>query len=95
MLDIMELAEKAVKTADKKKAYEECARDKLADRTTTCRKVRCQSLTDRMQKQMRKQSCRDDGIAFSRSLFVGNRGGIVNEKRLQNCTPLSCLSCSA
>ena len=63
-----------------KKAYEECARDKLADRTTTCRKVRCQSLTDRMQKQIRKQSCRDDGIAFSRSLFVGNRGGIVNEK---------------
>lgn len=26
--------------------YEECARDKLVDRTATCRRVRCQSLTD-------------------------------------------------
>ena len=53
-------------------AYEECARDKLCDRTTTCRKVRCQSLTDRMKVSGLNQSCRNDGTGLL-LLFIDNK----------------------
>jgi hypothetical protein len=42
--------------------YRECARDKLVDRTATCLKVRCSSLTDR--RLFETDTCRKRWVFF-------------------------------